>query len=394
MDAAESRPLERHAARRPPAPGRGQPGAGADRASTSAHGATPAAAPGWPHLVQRTWARSRVCSACAFPRSNRAAWTRDLAGGRRCRCPAVAPPPAYPAAVGQHAGVLRAMGRTYDRGRVRGGVRPGADALSRVVNLTTDAIVGFPGEDEGAFRAHDGGGGGGWRMGEGARVSVLRRGPARRPRACSARTVSPDESGAIAARRLRDLSDRMGSARRHGARGIARHGADGEATRGRHAHRDSETDYSADSCWPTDRRFGPGDMVPVDVAGMSGRPPRGTAAAVSDCLFCRIVAGRDPRRRWSRRDDRFLAFRDIAPKAPVHLLVIPERHVASIAGVAGSTTDERAAMLPFIADVARERGPRGGRLPGDHQPRRRRAPERPPPALARHGRRPGYPRRM
>ena len=56
------------------------------------------------------------------------------------------------------------------------------------------------------------------------------------------------------------------------------------------------------------------------------------------------------------RDDAFLSFADIAPKAPVHLLVIPTRHVASIAGVAALDTDERAAMLPFIARVAAEAG--------------------------------------
>lgn len=74
-----------------------------------------------------------------------------------------------------------------------------------------------------------------------------------------------------------------------------------------------------------------------------------------DCLFCRIVAGEIPAR-VAARDDDFLAFADIAPKAPVHLLVIPLRHVPSIAGVEGLDARERAAMLPFIARVAREAG--------------------------------------
>jgi histidine triad (HIT) family protein len=78
---------------------------------------------------------------------------------------------------------------------------------------------------------------------------------------------------------------------------------------------------------------------------------------VSDphCLFCRIVAGEIPAT-IQAREGGFLAFHDIAPKAPVHVLVIPERHVHSIAGVEGLSEAERAAMLPFIAEVARGLG--------------------------------------
>lgn len=77
-----------------------------------------------------------------------------------------------------------------------------------------------------------------------------------------------------------------------------------------------------------------------------------------DCLFCRIVAGEIPAEIITRDDD-FVAFRDIAPKAPVHLLVIPTRHVESIAGVGELDERVRAAMLPFIAGVAREAGLEG-----------------------------------
>ena len=55
-----------------------------------------------------------------------------------------------------------------------------------------------------------------------------------------------------------------------------------------------------------------------------------------------------------RRDERFVAFQDIAPKAPVHVLVVPVEHVASFAGVEGLDEATRAAMLTFIADVARD----------------------------------------
>jgi histidine triad (HIT) family protein len=47
-----------------------------------------------------------------------------------------------------------------------------------------------------------------------------------------------------------------------------------------------------------------------------------------DCLFCRIVAGEIPSERVAEGEG-VLAFRDISPRAPVHVLVVPERHVGS-----------------------------------------------------------------
>lgn len=88
-----------------------------------------------------------------------------------------------------------------------------------------------------------------------------------------------------------------------------------------------------------------------------------------DCPFCAIAAGAIPAE-VVRRGGGFLAFRDIAPKAPTHLLVIPERHVASIAGVGGLAESERAAMLPFIAAVAEGAGLDGSgyRVTTNHGP--------------------------
>ena len=75
----------------------------------------------------------------------------------------------------------------------------------------------------------------------------------------------------------------------------------------------------------------------------------------ADCLVCRIVAGEIPADVVHRAEG-FLAFRDIAPKAPVHILVIPERHVASLDEVEGLDEGERARMLAFIAEVAERAG--------------------------------------
>lgn len=49
-----------------------------------------------------------------------------------------------------------------------------------------------------------------------------------------------------------------------------------------------------------------------------------------DCLFCRIVSGEIPSKNVAETAD-LLAFRDIAPQAPTHILIIPKRHVAASA---------------------------------------------------------------
>jgi histidine triad (HIT) family protein len=50
---------------------------------------------------------------------------------------------------------------------------------------------------------------------------------------------------------------------------------------------------------------------------------------VTDCVFCRIVA-RQSQADIEYEDDAVLAFKDIYPKAPIHLLIVPKRHVGSI----------------------------------------------------------------
>jgi histidine triad (HIT) family protein len=50
---------------------------------------------------------------------------------------------------------------------------------------------------------------------------------------------------------------------------------------------------------------------------------------VSDCVFCRIIARQSPAE-IVYEDDAVLAFNDIYPKAPVHVLIVPKRHIASL----------------------------------------------------------------
>ncbi len=59
---------------------------------------------------------------------------------------------------------------------------------------------------------------------------------------------------------------------------------------------------------------------------------------MSSCLFCNIVAGKIPCTEV-HGDENFLAFRDIDPKAPTHILVIPRRHIASLADLQAGDRD-------------------------------------------------------
>ena len=68
------------------------------------------------------------------------------------------------------------------------------------------------------------------------------------------------------------------------------------------------------------------------------------------CLFCRNVAGELPSRR-RHECDLVVAFEDIAPQAPLHLLLVPREHLASAAEL--RDTPAHAALLARIHDVAR-----------------------------------------
>jgi histidine triad (HIT) family protein len=71
-----------------------------------------------------------------------------------------------------------------------------------------------------------------------------------------------------------------------------------------------------------------------------------------DCLFCRLVREGD----HVRAGNGFVAMKDINPKAPVHLLVLPERHVDTFRDVAAFSAEESKRMLEFVAETAREAG--------------------------------------
>jgi histidine triad (HIT) family protein len=68
-----------------------------------------------------------------------------------------------------------------------------------------------------------------------------------------------------------------------------------------------------------------------------------------DCLFCKIVSKDVPAQVVLDRDD-VLAFRDVNPQAPTHVLVIPKQHLASLEAV----TDQHAALLASLVSAANE----------------------------------------
>ena len=74
-----------------------------------------------------------------------------------------------------------------------------------------------------------------------------------------------------------------------------------------------------------------------------------------DCVFCRIVAGESPAD-IEYEDDEIVAFKDLYPKATVHLLIIPRRHIESIARLAPGDTD----LMGRCVQVARVLGERTG----------------------------------
>ena len=80
---------------------------------------------------------------------------------------------------------------------------------------------------------------------------------------------------------------------------------------------------------------------------------------MENCLFCKIIAGDIPSTKVYE-DDSVLAFRDIAPQAPTHILVIPKTHIASVAEVTAENSAVVAHIFEVIAKVAAQEGLENG----------------------------------
>ena len=73
------------------------------------------------------------------------------------------------------------------------------------------------------------------------------------------------------------------------------------------------------------------------------------------CIFCGIAAGKIPARKVFE-DERVLAFEDIKPMAPVHIIIIPKRHIATLMDVDPDGAEDLKAMMSAAQAVARLKG--------------------------------------
>ena len=80
---------------------------------------------------------------------------------------------------------------------------------------------------------------------------------------------------------------------------------------------------------------------------------------MNDCIFCKIADGKIPAERVYE-DEQVVVFRDIYPKAPVHLLMIPRVHVASLDELAPEHDSLMAHMLRMASQVAQRAGLENG----------------------------------
>jgi histidine triad (HIT) family protein len=74
-----------------------------------------------------------------------------------------------------------------------------------------------------------------------------------------------------------------------------------------------------------------------------------------DCIFCKIVAGEIPAQ-VAYEDEEIIAFEDIGPKAPVHILLIPKKHYSTLNDPDGSDMALMGKLMLKAADLAKEKG--------------------------------------
>lgn len=76
---------------------------------------------------------------------------------------------------------------------------------------------------------------------------------------------------------------------------------------------------------------------------------------MSECIFCKIINGEIPAD-FVYRDERLVAFADINPTAPTHLLVVPTQHLPKLAEIGPKDSDNFGYLMVKISEIAREAG--------------------------------------
>ena len=76
---------------------------------------------------------------------------------------------------------------------------------------------------------------------------------------------------------------------------------------------------------------------------------------MSDCIFCKIAAGDIPSSKIYEDDD-VIAFKDIHPQAPVHFLIVPKKHIVSLAETQSADEPLLGKMLGLVRKLAKEQG--------------------------------------
>ena len=76
---------------------------------------------------------------------------------------------------------------------------------------------------------------------------------------------------------------------------------------------------------------------------------------MENCIFCKIIAGEIPSKK-AYEDDTMLAFHDINPQAPVHILVIPKAHIPSVDGITAENSAVVAKIFEKIPEIAKAAG--------------------------------------
>lgn len=81
--------------------------------------------------------------------------------------------------------------------------------------------------------------------------------------------------------------------------------------------------------------------------------------SVAECIFCRIAAGSIPSH-MVYQDDKVVAFRDIHPQAPIHILIIPRKHIVSLVEITPEDLPLVTHMIEVANKIAKDQGTSAG----------------------------------